>query len=93
MVNTDVVIAIAMFNQINPDELWLAFGTGSHFCYTPTPQIHEVVSGVVPGTVLSYQLVQLFTGCDTVSCFGGRGKKAVGKSGKFFLMKHSNTSF
>ena len=30
MVDTNVVvIAIVMFNQINPDELWLLFGTGS----------------------------------------------------------------
>ena len=38
-VDTDnvVVIAIAMFNQINPDELWLAFGTGSNFTLHPCP--------------------------------------------------------
>ena len=31
-VDTDVVVlAIAMFHQINPDELWLAFGTASNF--------------------------------------------------------------
>ena len=30
--DTDVVVlAIAMFHQINPDELWLAFGTASNF--------------------------------------------------------------
>ena len=34
-----VVLAITMFNQINPDELWLAFGTKVHFRYIP---IHEV---------------------------------------------------
>ena len=45
-VDTDVVvIAIAMFNQINPDELRLAFGTGSNFYYIP---VSEVVSGLDP---------------------------------------------
>ena len=44
--HTDVTVnAIAMFNQINPDELWLAFGTGSNFRCTA---IHEVVSGMDP---------------------------------------------
>ena len=40
-VDTDnvVVIAIAMFNHINPDELWLAFGTGKISRYIP---VHEV---------------------------------------------------
>ena len=33
-VDTDVVvIVIVMFNQIDPDELWLAFGVGSNLCY------------------------------------------------------------
>jgi len=40
-VDTDVVvIAISTFKDINPDELWLAFGTGAKFrCIL----IHEVV--------------------------------------------------
>ena len=45
-VDTDVVIlAITMFSQINPDELWLAFGSKLHFRYIP---IHEVVRGLDP---------------------------------------------
>jgi len=39
----DVVIAMAMFNQINPDELWLALGVGSNFHNIP---VHEVLSGM-----------------------------------------------
>ena len=35
-VDTDVVVlAIAMFDQISPEELWIAFGTGSNFHYIP----------------------------------------------------------
>ena len=40
-VDTDIVIlAISIFNVINLEELWLAFGTGYNFRYIP---IHEVV--------------------------------------------------
>ena len=79
-VDTDVVvIAIAMFNQINPDELWLAFGVGSNFHYIP---VHEVVSGMDPSVVLP--VFHAFTGCDTVSSFGGRGKKSAWKIWQVF---------
>ncbi len=35
-----VIIAIAMFRNINLDELWLSFGTGSNLRHIP---IHEIV--------------------------------------------------
>ena len=87
-VDTDVVvIAIAMFNQINPDELWLAFGVGSNFRYI---LVHEVVSGMDPtilfmhsqDALLSHLLVE-------------EERRVLGKPGKFFLMslQHSNASF
>jgi len=45
-VDTEVVIlAIAMFSQINPDKLWLAFGNKLHFRYIA---IHKVVRGLDP---------------------------------------------
>ena len=51
-VDTDVVIlAISTFNEINPDELWLAFGTGSNFRYIP---IHEVVASMDPKICATY---------------------------------------
>ena len=34
-----------MFNHLNADELWLAFGTKSHFRYIP---INEIVAGLDP---------------------------------------------
>ena len=46
-VDTDVVlVAIATLNRTNPDELWVAFGTGDHFRFIP---IHEVAVAVGPG--------------------------------------------
>ena len=83
-VNTDVVIlAITMFNQINPNELWLAFGTKAHFRYIP---IYEVFNEIDPMVIKTLSVFHGFTGCDTVSVFGGRGRRQFGSHGKYFLM-------
>ena len=83
-VDTDnvVVIAIVMFNQINPDELWLEFGTGSNFSY-------------IPGIVLVYQFFMHSQNVNLSRLLVEEERRQLGKSGKFFLMlpKHSNTSF
>ena len=74
-VDTDVVVlAISMFHRINAEELWLAFGTSSSFRYTP---IHEVVNEMDPRTCMALPVFHSFTGCDTVSAFGGRSKKSA----------------
>ena len=81
-VDTDVVIlAIAMFSQINPDELWLAFGIKLHFRYMP---IHEIVRGLDPVMCKTLPVFHAFTGCDTVSAFGGQGKKTAWSVWKVF---------
>ena len=81
-VDTDVaVLAIAMFNQINLDELWLAFGTKAHFRYIP---IHDVVNEINPVVCKSLLFFHAFTCCDTVSAFGGRGKKTAWNTWKVF---------
>ena len=75
MVDINVVVfAIAMFNQINPDELWLAFGRGSNFRFIPD---HEVVNGMDSRSCAVLPVLHGFTGCDTVSFFYGRGEKTV----------------
>ena len=76
-----VVIAIAMFNQINPDELWLVFSTGSNFCYIP---VHEVVSRMNPRNCTVLPVFHASTDCETVSSFGGRGKKTAWKIWQYF---------
>ena len=81
-VDTDVVVlAIAMFYQINPDELWLAFETKAHFRYIP---IHEIINGMDPIVCKTLPVFHAFTGCDTVSAFGGRGKKTAWNTWKVF---------
>ena len=74
-VDTDVVVlAIAMFNQIGADELWLAFGTQSNFWYIP---VHDVVAGMDPRICATLPIFHALRGCDTVSAFSGRGKKTA----------------
>lgn len=80
-VHTDVIPAITVFNQINPSELWLAFGTKLHFCYM---LIHEVVNKMDPMIIKTLLVFHAFTGCDTVSAFGGRGKMAAWNTWKVF---------
>ena len=69
-----VVLAISMFHRINAEELWLAFSTSSSFRYIP---IDEVVNEMDPRTCMILPVFHSFTGCDTVSAFGGRGKKSA----------------
>ena len=81
-VDTDVVvIAIAMFEKINADELWLSFGKGSHFRYIP---VHELVHRMDPRNCAVLPVFHAFTGCDNVSSFGGRGKKTAWKVWEVF---------
>ena len=43
-VDTDIVVlVIAIFDRISPEELWIAFGTGSNFHYIP---IHKVAAAI-----------------------------------------------
>ena len=68
-VDTDVaVLAVAMFHQIAPEELWIAFGTGSNFHYIP---IHEIVAAMDPRVCATLHVFHAFTGCGTTSSFGG----------------------
>ena len=81
-VDTDVVVlVIAMFNHLNADGLWLAFGTKSHFRYIP---IHEIVAGLDPRICTTLPVFHALTGCDTVSAFGGRGKRTAWNTWKVF---------
>ena len=93
MVDTDVVvIAIAMFDKIDADELWLSFGTGSNFRYIP---IHEVVNGMDPRNCAVLLVFHTFTGCDNVSSLVEEERRALGRSGRFSqkLLKHLNIFF
>ncbi|EDO35715.1 predicted protein [Nematostella vectensis] len=76
-VDTDVlVIAVAYFQKLQMLSqasvgLLVAFGTGA---YLRDIAAHEV-TGSFTGNVAALLTFHAFTGCDTVSCFYGKGKK------------------
>lgn len=74
-VDSDVVVlAVAVFQKVDLEEMWIAFGTGSTFCYIG---IHKVVAALGPSTSDALLAFHSFTGCDTTSAFCGRGKKTA----------------
>ena len=88
-VDTDVMVfAATFFSQMKPDEMWIAISTGKNFRFGP---IHEIVSSLTPKACSSLLAFNAFTGCDTVSSFGGRGNKQPGKHGKYFLRSVMNS--
>ena len=76
-VDTDVlVLAIALAGRLQEQqvELWVAMGTGSHLHYIAA---HEISHSLGSEMSKSLPVFHAFTGCDTVSCFAGRGKKTA----------------
>ena len=68
-VDTDVVVlAIASANRLNISELWIAFVVGKSFRF---------IKSLGPDRCVASLMFHAFTGCDMVSCFGGRGKKTA----------------
>ena len=74
-VDTDVVVlAVASAQPLNITELWIAFGAGNNFQYLPA---HEMADALGPDCCVALPMFHAFNGCDTVSCFGGRGKRTT----------------
>lgn len=81
-VDTDVVVlATACFQHIRCAELWIAFGTGQHLRYLA---IHDLAASMGPDRTTALLFFHAFTGCDTVSCFLGHGKKSAWETWKSF---------
>ena len=76
-----MVLAVAMLNRIKLDELWVALGTGSNFRYIP---IHELASTMDSRICTTLPVFHALTGCDTISPFGGRGKKIAWSTWKVY---------
>ena len=76
--DTDVlVIAISVFqilNDIGLEKLWVAFGQGVTLQWIPIHDIRHSI-GSVKSKGLSF--FHAFTGCDVVSAFRGKGKRAA----------------
>ena len=70
-VDTDVVVlAITSANRLKISELWVAFGAGKTFRFIAA---HEIAKALGPDRCMAFPMFHAFTGCDTVSCFSGRG--------------------
>ena len=74
-VDTDVVVlAITSAQRLNIAELWVAFGVGKNFRFIAA---HEIANALGPDRCVALPMFHAFTGCDTVSFFGDRGKKTA----------------
>ena len=72
-VATDVVvIAVAYIHRLPIEELWITFGTGKHYHSIPA---HVLASALGAEKSRGSLFWYAFSGCDTVSSFGGIGKK------------------
>ena len=72
-VDTDVVvIALAMFDRLDLDELWISYGVGKHLRYLP---IHTMHANLGPEKSKAILMFHPMTGCDQVSFLAGRSKK------------------
>lgn len=84
-VDTDVVVlAVALVPKLPENanaELWIKFGTGKHLRFLAA---HEIARGLGPQKSLALPFFHAFTGCDTVSCFSGRGKKTAFQTWKAY---------
>ena len=74
-VDTDVVVlAVTSAQRLNNAEVWIAFGTEKCFRLIAA---HEIARALGPDRCMALPMFHVFTGCDTVSFFGGRGKRTA----------------
>ena len=74
-VDTDVVVlAVASAQRLDLAELWIAFGVGKNFQFFVA---HEIAKVLGCDQCIALPMFHAFTGCDTVSFFGGKGKKTA----------------
>ncbi|XP_071963322.1 uncharacterized protein [Antedon mediterranea] len=85
-VDTDIIIILIgqFFNLCHrfPElKLWVAFGTGNHFCYY---NINNMCRHLGESMACALPLFHAFSGCDTTSSFFGKSKKSAWKAWKSF---------
>ena len=74
-VDTDVVIlAVTATDCLDIDEFCVAFATGKSFRFLTA---HEMAVALEPNKCRGLPFFHALTVCDTVSSFGGRGKKTA----------------
>ena len=88
---TDVVgIAISVMKSTGLvlKKMWIAFGQGGNVQWIP---VHEVVNIFGPGKASGLSFFHVFTGCDTVYAFRGKGKKSAWQT--WNVCKEISTTF
>ena len=73
-----VDIAVAAFKVSCPQELWVAFRTGSNFSFIA---VHKVVDAMGPEKSAVLPIFHAFTWHDTVFGVSGKGKKTAWDEG------------
>ena len=74
-VDTDVVVlAVTSAQCLDISELWVAFGVGKNFKFLAS---HEIARVLGPDRCVALPMFHAFTGCETVSSFGGRRKRTA----------------
>jgi len=83
-VDTDfVVLAVALAHTLNEEtEVWLSFGTGKTFHFLAA---HEIARALGPEKAQALPMFHALTGCNTVSCFAGHGKRTAWQCGELYL--------
>ena len=77
-IDTDVfVLVTATYHNLKENcrqeiKFWVAFGTVKHMGLIPA---HEIANALRKERCFALPFFHAYTGCDTVSSFGGRGKK------------------
>lgn len=69
-----VVLAISVANTLPADEMWITFGLGKHVYNLAA---HSIATSLGQDKASVLPMFHALTGCDTVSFFGGRGKKTA----------------
>jgi len=75
-VDTDVVVlAVTLARTLNEEtQVWVSFGMGNNFRFLAT---HEIARALGPEKAQALPMFHAWTGCDTVSCFAGHGKRTA----------------
>ena len=73
---------ISTFNEINPDELWLTFGTGSNLGIYLSMKL--LLTRIPEFVLCNFPMFHAFTACDTVSVCCGKGKKTAWNTWKVY---------
>ena len=70
--HTDVKILGVYFSHELGIDIWFRTGTKENVCYIPLHEISANLGQELTATLLAFHAI---TGCDSTSCFKGRGKK------------------